>query len=203
MPNEELLPNIKEEIRTSVESNGSVVSFDLSLQHLEEKLFEQKQQNFDDQIDMMTTGNKLVASKKNSEGEIFGIHDVAIISNRTGRSKLQSENEPTKREGIVSISNRTGGTNEMDKMQLSSQDQIDMTITNNKLLANKKNGEGEIHVSHDVAIVNNIKGGSKLQSKNEDDKIYGFVSISSRIGGTKHEMDNVWTKYEYLPIFHI
>ena len=46
-----------------------------------------------------------------------------------------------------------------------------MTIANNKLLANKKNGEGEIHVSHDVAIVNNIKGGSKLQSENEDDKI--------------------------------
>jgi hypothetical protein len=69
MPKEELLPGIKEETRTSVESNGSSVSSDLTLQDLEEKLFEQKQQNSDDQIDMMTTGNKLVASKKNSEGE--------------------------------------------------------------------------------------------------------------------------------------
>ena len=85
----------------------------MTLQHLEEKLFEQKQQNFDDQIDMMTTGNKLVANRKNSKGEIYGIHDVVIISNRTGRNKILSENEPTEREGIVTISNIIGGTNEM------------------------------------------------------------------------------------------
>lgn len=196
MPKEELLPGIKEETRTSVESNGSSVSSDLTLQDLEEKLFEQKQQNSDDQIDMMTTGtgNKLVASKKNSEGEIYGIHEVAIISNRKGGNKLHSENEPTKRQGIVSISNRTGGTNEMNKVQPNPEDQSDMTITVSKLLSSKNNSVGEIYGSHDVAIINNRTGGSKLHSENEADKRQGFISTGNRTGGTRHEMDKVRPK---------
>lgn len=193
MPKEELLPGIKEETRISVESNGSLVSSDLTLQDLEEKLFEQKQQNSDEQIDMTTTGNKLVAIKNNGEGDIYGIHDMAIISNRKGRSKLHSENEPTKRQGIISISNRTGGTNETNGVQPNPEDQINMT-TGNKLLVSKKNSEGEIYACHDVAIINNRTGGSKLHSENEADKRQGFVSTGSRTGGTRHEMDKVRKK---------
>eukprot|EP01018_Ginkgo_biloba_P023073 Gb_32323 [translate_table: standard] len=115
-PKQQLLPEIEEELRTSIESNASFVSDDLTLQDLEGNLLEQTQamkQKSEDQTDetynVASICSRTDGSKQRFQNERDDTCAIESVRTRKGGNKQNSENKAVNTHDVAVMNNRTGG----------------------------------------------------------------------------------------------